>query len=276
LCRGQLGEIQGDLAIYALTVDVQELPAHARERFEARLAQETRALPTDREAAAIRQEPVRQESVRRQETQEPVPVPVPAARVTSIHEPRGRAIVDRGRAAVIMAWAGWAIAAAVGVFAFLQLQQRQELQGSLAAQNASLTQASQQAAQAQNQAARAVEALQTLTGAGAMQVSLHVPAEKVPQPEAHAAYIASKGALVLVASHLNSLAAGKTYELWLLPAQPNGAPIPAGTFKPDAQGNASVVLPTIPAGVAAKGFGVTIEPDGGSAAPTPPIVLAGF
>ena len=50
--------------------------------------------------------------------------------------------------------------------------------------------------------------------------------------------------------------------------------MPAGLFKPDANGNASVVLPELPKNVAAKGFGVTVEADGGSPAPTLPIVLA--
>jgi anti-sigma-K factor RskA len=34
-------------------------------------------------------------------------------------------------------------------------------------------------------------------------------------------------------------------------------------------------MPDLPRGVAAKAFGVTIEPDGGSESPTPPIILSG-
>ena len=41
-------------------------------------------------------------------------------------------------------------------------------------------------------------------------------------------------------------------------------------------GNASVVLPELTQHVAAKGFGVTVEDEEGSKAPTPPIVLAGM
>jgi anti-sigma-K factor RskA len=66
----------------------------------------------------------------------------------------------------------------------------------------------------------------------------------------------------------------KTYELWIIP-QDGTAPIPAGTFHPDDQGNASVVLPDLPKGIAAKAFGVTIEPEGGSQTPTLPIIMAG-
>jgi anti-sigma-K factor RskA len=67
---------------------------------------------------------------------------------------------------------------------------------------------------------------------------------------------------------------GKTYELWVLPAS-GAAPVAAGTFRPDVNGSASVVLPALPKNVPAKGFGVTVEPDGGSPTPTLPIVLMG-
>ena len=56
----------------------------------------------------------------------------------------------------------------------------------------------------------------------------------------------------------------------------NGGPsIPAGTFHPDDQGNASVIMPDLPPGITAKGFGITIESDGGSQTPTLPVIMAG-
>jgi anti-sigma-K factor RskA len=62
--------------------------------------------------------------------------------------------------------------------------------------------------------------------------------------------------------------------LWLIPA--NGqAPIPAGLFRPDASGSASLVLPPLPKDVDAKAFGVTIEDARGATTPTLPIVLSG-
>jgi anti-sigma-K factor RskA len=87
-------------------------------------------------------------------------------------------------------------------------------------------------------------------------------------------YLPSKGALIFVVSNLRAVKPNKTYELWLIPA--NGkAPIPAGLFRPDATGSASVVLPQLPVGVEAKAFGVTIEDAQGSSTPTLPIVLSG-
>jgi anti-sigma-K factor RskA len=87
-------------------------------------------------------------------------------------------------------------------------------------------------------------------------------------------YLRSRGALIFSASNLRPLPPDKTYELWVIPAN-GSAPIPAGTFEPDAKGMASVLLPHLPKGVQAKAFGVTMENAGGSTTPTLPILLAG-
>jgi hypothetical protein len=51
--------------------------------------------------------------------------------------------------------------------------------------------------------------------------------------------------------------------------------MPAGTFWPNSEGYASLVLPKLPSGVAAKGFGITMEKASGSSTPTMPILLSG-
>ena len=120
---------------------------------------------------------------------------------------------------------------------------------------------------------RAREVLDVLTAPAAQHILLTAGSPR-PAPSARAVYIASRGALILQASNLAQIDSGKTYELWVIPAD-GKAPIPAGLFRPDAAGSASVVLPQIPAGIEAKAFGITIEPASGSSAPTLPIVLAG-
>ncbi|HYY70145.1 MAG TPA: anti-sigma factor [Terriglobales bacterium] len=100
------------------------------------------------------------------------------------------------------------------------------------------------------------------------------PVKSAPVPQGKTVYRASTGTLVFVGSHLPQVASGKAYELWLLPAS-GAAPVPAGVFKPDANGNATVVLSNVAAGVRAKGFAITVEPESGSATPTLPIVMAG-
>ena len=65
-----------------------------------------------------------------------------------------------------------------------------------------------------------------------------------------------------------------TYELLLIPK--SGAPMPAGLFKPDAHGMAMMMPenPEVPAGTECKAFAVTMEPEGGSPAPTTKPILA--
>ena len=130
-----------------------------------------------------------------------------------------------------------------------------------------------QIAQLSAEAAHAQEVLDTLTSPEAKQVTL-TEGKGAPPPTGRTSYLADKGALVFVGNNLKPIPAGKTYELWVIPAD-GKAPIPAGLFRPDDHGSASVVLPKLPEGVPAKAFGVTIENAEGSATPTMPIVLSG-
>lgn len=90
-----------------------------------------------------------------------------------------------------------------------------------------------------------------------------------PQPHVKMIYQPKKGGLLLMASNLDPLPANKVYELWLLPAN-GGAPMPAGTFTPQSDGNA-MMHHTMESGVEAKAFAITVEPEGGSSTPTMPI-----
>ena len=93
-----------------------------------------------------------------------------------------------------------------------------------------------------------------------------------PHPSGEISWLPGKGALVFMAGGLHPLPRGRTYELWLVPANGN-APIPAGLFQPNKDQSATVVLPPIPADTQAKRFLVTEEPEAGSATPSLPIVL---
>jgi anti-sigma-K factor RskA len=116
------------------------------------------------------------------------------------------------------------------------------------------------------------EVVSTLTATDALRVTL-VAAKTPPQPQGRAIYVRDRSSLIFLASNLQALPAQKVYELWLIPT--SGAPIPAGVFKPDALGNATVINPPLPPGVQAKAFAITVEPESGSAAPTMPIVMIG-
>jgi anti-sigma-K factor RskA len=120
---------------------------------------------------------------------------------------------------------------------------------------------------------RAEQVVEVLTAPSAQRILL--TAHKTPPaPNGRVVYLASRGELIFQASNLAHVPATKTYELWVIPAD-GSAPVPAGLFRPDASGNGSVMLPTIPKGVTAKAFGVTLEDAAGSQTPTAPILLAG-
>jgi anti-sigma-K factor RskA len=129
-----------------------------------------------------------------------------------------------------------------------------------------------ESAQQQSQLERAREVVSTLTSTDALRVTL-VAAQAPAQPQGKAIYVRDRSSLVFIASNLPAVPPQKAYELWLIPSQ--GAPIPAGVFKPDSHGSATVIEPPLPAGVAAKAFALTIEPEQGSATPTMPIVMMG-
>ncbi|MDE3201852.1 MAG: anti-sigma factor [Acidobacteriota bacterium] len=160
----------------------------------------------------------------------------------------------------------WSLAAALLIFSVGSLLKVGQL-------NMKIQQQAEQLKQQEQDTAQATRALDVLTAKNAQHITL-TSAQAHPEPEGRAVYLASTGGLIFQASHLDPLPADKTYELWVIPAD-GKAPIPAGLFKPDATGSASVVLPQIPVGVRAKAFGVTMEAAQGSKTPTLPILLAG-
>lgn len=127
--------------------------------------------------------------------------------------------------------------------------------------------------QQQQQSEQASEIVSALTSPETVKFTL-VSSNAKPQPQARAMYLGRRGAVLLIASHLQPVPNKKAYELWLLPD--NGSkPMPAGTFKPDQNGNATVMTPNVKCDCKPKTFAVTIEPEEGSQTPTMPIVMSG-
>lgn len=151
-------------------------------------------------------------------------------------------------------------------------RERDALKNTVAAQASQAAALNAQTAALNAQAANAKQVLDALTDATALRVTLTVPKQTVA-PTGRATYVAGRGTLIFTASHLAQVASNKVYQLWLMPSD-GSSPVPAGTFVPDAAGNASVVSTQFTKG-AAKGFAVTVENAGGSQTPTLPILLAG-
>jgi len=238
-CREQAAEIAGDLALVAMSVEQHAVPEGARQRFVDRIT----AMPASSPSRA----------------EQPSPTPVIS-------------IAREKKAARSWMWIPWTAVAALLILSaalgvkILFLSQQLDSEDALLRGEERLIQKQN----AENIRARAL--LDVLTAPTAQRVTL-TTGKNPPAPSARAVYLPSRGALVMQASNMQPLPPNKTYELWVIPA--TGAPIPAGLFQPDASGSGSVVLPSIPQGVQAKAFGITIENAGGSNTPTLPIVLSG-
>jgi NTP pyrophosphatase (non-canonical NTP hydrolase) len=271
--RRELAEIQGDLAIYAHTADMHSPPAQARERLMKQVAREKKTVPIDGrvETRATERAPAVQSGSIFGET---------GARRSADDDERNRrglgggeylsedAEQKRGSTGKVLPWIGWAVAAGLALTTGKLYHEREALLGAVTTQATRLDHVTADAA-----AARQV--LDTMTDSSAMRVTLTTKGQTTPLPTGRATYVANKGTLIFLASNLEPLQPSKTYELWLIPAAEGQTPIPAGTFRPDGRGNASVIMPPLPKGVEAKAFGVTVETEGGASTPTMPIILVG-
>ncbi len=147
-------------------------------------------------------------------------------------------------------WIPWIAAAAMAIAAIsLGVQNR--------ALNDELQDESRLVTNLAGQASRAQQVLEVLTAPSAQRVTL-TEGKAPPRQRLVPLISPDRGGLILLATNLKPLPQDKTYELWVIPA--NGkAPVPAGLFRPDAAGTATLVLPPVTPGIEAKAFGVTIE-----------------
>lgn len=268
----ELAEVQGDLAVYATTVDMHSPPALARDRLMTQVGRERKVQPISRhlDRSGERSLPPASHSSAIYGAGPGTPFTTSQQNPRS-HSGSGRLTEDdlpRETAGFghLVPWFGWAVAAALAVTTGNFYHESEALRGSMLRDHAELTRLTADAAAAR----RLMDALKDPS---ATRVTL-TRSKEAPVPQGKVTYVADKGALLFVASNLDALDPYKVYELWLIPA--NGqAPVPAGTFHPDAHGNASVVLPQLPTGLVAKAFGITVEDEGGAQTPTMPILLAG-
>jgi anti-sigma-K factor RskA len=79
-------------------------------------------------------------------------------------------------------------------------------------------------------------------------------------------FLNRSGGVVFVGSQLPEVASDRTFELWVIPAR--GAPRPAGVFRGNVAGNFVDVAPRNVNTSDAQAVAVTVEPLGGSPAPT--------
>jgi anti-sigma-K factor RskA len=165
---------------------------------------------------------------------------------------------------------GWMAAALVLVVGLLLMHDAKQKNAALQREIAGLqTKTATQDAELE----RVRKEFEAFGGPTAQSVTMVVPPNR-PLPQGKAIYVQSSGKLLFVADNLPALPDDKAYELWVLPV--TGNPLPAGVFRPDNKGGGVVLNPPLSAGVAAKGFAITVEPREGSPAPTTKPMMVGL
>ncbi|MGA2922876.1 MAG: anti-sigma factor [Candidatus Sulfotelmatobacter sp.] len=162
-------------------------------------------------------------------------------------------------------WLGWAATAVVFVFSLSLWRENLTLRSTLASASSEAAENARQLDELRKIAAPIIEP-------EAQRMTL-VAAKTQPQPQGKAFYLRNRSSLVFLANNMPPLPAQKAYELWLIPT--SGDPIPAGMFKPDSHGSATVVNPPLPPGTEAKAFAITVENEAGSPKPTSPALMMG-
>ena len=238
-CRLELEQLRGDGALLAMSATGPKPPARSRHRLLDAVAKEA-AVSSAGKSPTSRAQNAR-------EVGHP-------SRITSITSRRPW-----------WGWMGWAATAAVIVFAASLWKENVALKGALATAASRV----EQSARERDDLRKIVEPIIEPQA----QVVTLVAAKMPAQPQGKAFYLKNRSSLVFVATNMPALPAQKAYELWLIPT--SGAPIPAGVFKPNAHGSATVVNPPLPPGAEAKAFAITVENEAGASTPTMPIVMMG-
>jgi hypothetical protein len=188
-----------------------------------------------------------------------VPQAAPSARL------RRRVLAGFGIERAGWGWLGAFAAALMLVLAlWLSVQERRG--------ESELADARREAIQARADRDRLFQAFQILNQPETKQVNF---GEGKSQPPRGNIFVHSKLGVLLVASNLPALPAGRTYEMWVIPTAAS-APRPAGLFQSDAQGSAINILPGPLDSLYA--VAVSVEPAAGSPSPTniviPPVPVA--
>ena len=178
VCRAELAKIQVELASYAASQPQTEVPAGARERFLARLSNDS----------------------------------AQASKLLQMRNDRPLS----GAASSVLGWfqgpvplriLSGALAAALAFVAYDDLSHVHQIRELVPAMN-----------RFEKQNAELTELRNFLQGAHTQQVTLRPKPQVDRTPEGHTIYSATQGKLVFTASNMQAPPVGKTYELWILPA----------------------------------------------------------
>lgn len=165
-----------------------------------------------------------------------------------------------------------ALALGLGTYAVMLRSQVQDLRELLAQSASQSNRLREELAAARVDRSRLTRTVNVLSAPDVLRVDLR--GQSGASASGGRAFVSNFG-LIFSAQGLPALPAGRTYQLWVIPAGAGATPVGAGTFDLDSAGRVAVSLP-LPDGVpAVAAVAVTAEPAGGSASPTSPILLLG-
>ena len=151
---------------------------------------------------------------------------------------------------------GWAVAAGLSLFAFLQWQERDLTRQQLLTARGQIQSLSEEAQ-------RNRQVLAILMARDSRSIRLVTSAPEAPVLRAH---WSRTGGMVLVGSNIPRPAAGRALQLWVVPK--NGNPISAGVFQPDPNGQVMMIASSVASPDQAAALAISDEPVGGSPQPT--------
>lgn len=197
------------------------------------------------------------------------PLLPPAAVKTRVLEQ----ITPKPRAAVVeenRRWSAWRVWFA-GAGAFAAAAMIAGLAWNMASTRSELEKLKDQLAATENISAQKDQLIEFLTAPEVRSIEL-AGLEAAPQAKAKLFWNPATRRGLLVTFGLAKTAADKAYELWGIAGN---EPVPAGVFFVDDRGQARFQVPQLAAGKTFDKFAVTLEPAGGAAKPSGPMVLLG-
>jgi anti-sigma-K factor RskA len=195
----------------------------------------------------------------------------PTVKQSAVRPPTTPPYAEPARGFAFAPWLAAAATIRAVIASGLAWQYRQEAAHSRGAQEAAATRVrslEQQVARLQADARTAVQTRSVLAAVDLSRVDL-AGKELSPAATGRVFWSPTHG-LVFAATNLPALPPGRVYQLWVVA----DTPISAGIGTPAGNGEMSVVSsPSAPP--KPKAFALTVEPEGGSPAPTTPILLIG-
>jgi anti-sigma-K factor RskA len=180
---------------------------------------------------------------------------LPAAPRSAVSRPSSAVWVALAASLLLAVGLGAGLASARGKLAAVETE--------LAARNSALAQATQKLSERE-------ATLNSILEPGVQMFQLTSSGD--PEPGIQLFWNRQRHEAIVHGFRLKPVPAGKAYQLWFIK---DGAPVPSVTFKPEADGDAKVQGIPVPEGGSLSAAAITVEPEGGSAQPTTPVLLVG-